>query len=193
MPLFTRDDHARVARGELTVTYRLWKKPHVTAGKTYAAGFGGAYRIDSVDVVRAGDITDREARAAGCADAAALLALCGAHTKATVRAGTKLHRVRFTFLADAPERPTLPVDEVLPRLARLDRAAPGGKWTQATLELIANEPRVVARELAARLGRPTQPFKVDVRKLKRLGLTISHEVGYELSELGQEVLDRLRG
>ena len=38
----------------------------------------------------------------------------------------------------------------------------------------------------------TLPFKVDVRKLKALGLAISHEIGYELAPLGQEVLDRLR-
>ncbi len=32
-------------------------------------------------------------------------------------------------------------------------------------------------------------FKRDVRKLKNLGLTISHEVGYELSALGKDILE----
>ena len=35
------------------------------------------------------------------------------------------------------------------------------------------------------------PFKVDVRKLKRLGLTQSFEVGYELSPRGRALLERL--
>ena len=34
-------------------------------------------------------------------------------------------------------------------------------------------------------------FKTDVRKLKKLGLTISHDVGYELSPRGRAVLQRL--
>ena len=30
------------------------------------------------------------------------------------------------------------------------------------------------------------------RKLKKIGLTTSHDIGYELTELGQATLDRLR-
>ena len=35
------------------------------------------------------------------------------------------------------------------------------------------------------------PFKANVRKLKELGLTISLEVGYELSTRGRAVLQAL--
>ena len=38
-----------------------------------------------------------------------------------------------------------------------------------------------AGDLAASVGRETQPFKTDVRKLKNLGLTLSLDVGYRLS------------
>ena len=41
-----------------------------------------------------------------------------------------------------------------------------------------------APDLAASVGRETLPFKVDVRKLKNLGLTHSLRVGYELSPRG---------
>ena len=40
----------------------------------------------------------------------------------------------------------------------------------------------------AGFGRETQPFKLDVRKLKNLGLTISLEVGYRLSPRGEAYL-----
>jgi len=40
-------------------------------------------------------------------------------------------------------------------------------------------------------GRPTQPFKTDVRKLKNLGLTISLPVGYRLSPRGEAYVRRL--
>ena len=58
------------------------------------------------------------------------------------------------------------------------------------LELIAAHPGVRAPDLAARLGRETLAFKIDVRKLKALGLTESLEVGYRLSPRGQALRTR---
>ena len=51
---------------------------------------------------------------------------------------------------------------------------------------------VRAADLAPSLGRETQPFKLDVRKLKNLGQTISLEVGYRLSPRGAAYLRRRR-
>jgi hypothetical protein len=55
--------------------------------------------------------------------------------------------------------------------------------------LIAAQPGVVARELAAGVGLPRDDFKVRVRRLKELGLTESLEVGYRLSPRGRAYLD----
>jgi hypothetical protein len=71
---------------------------------------------------------------------------------------------------------------------RLDRL---GGWTIPTLRLIGRRPRIAASRLAASLGRERDPFKIDVRKLKRLGLTQSFEVGYELSPRGRALLRAL--
>ena len=49
-----------------------------------------------------------------------------------------------------------------------------------------------APDLAASFGRETAPFKRDVRKLKELGLTISLEVGYELSPRGRAYLEKTK-
>jgi hypothetical protein len=59
------------------------------------------------------------------------------------------------------------------------------------LHLIADRPHVRAPDLAASVGRETAAFKNDVRKLKALGLTISHSPGYELSPRGHELVRRL--
>ena len=56
--------------------------------------------------------------------------------------------------------------------------------------MIRERPATRAPDLAASVGRETQPFKLDVRKLKNLGLTISLRVGYELSPRGRAYLDR---
>ena len=78
--------------------------------------------------------------------------------------------------------------EIDRRLDRLDRASPHGPWTHAVLEAIAAHPGVRAADLAQGFGRETQPFKIDVRKLKNLGLTLSLEIGYMLSPRGESYL-----
>lgn len=56
------------------------------------------------------------------------------------------------------------------------------------LRLIERRPRISSAELAREAGRERRAFKADVRKLKELGLTVSHEVGYELSPKGRALL-----
>ncbi|HET6581897.1 MAG TPA: hypothetical protein VFG69_00595, partial [Nannocystaceae bacterium] len=76
------------------------------------------------------------------------------------------------------------------KLAKMDAKTP---WTAATLAIIAKRPRVVARELAAALGRETLEFKTDVRRLKKLGLTQSFEIGYEIAPRGRAYLAAVAG
>jgi hypothetical protein len=84
------------------------------------------------------------------------------------------------------------VDEITRRLDRLDRASAYGEWTRAVLDVIDRRPAVRAADLAQEFGRETQPFKLDVRKLKNLGLTISLERGYRLSPRGEAYLRATR-
>ena len=76
------------------------------------------------------------------------------------------------------------------KLERLDRASSHGPWTMATLAIIRRRPHTRAPDLADELGRERDPFKIDVRKLKNLGLTQSFEVGYALSPRGEAYLAR---
>ena len=59
------------------------------------------------------------------------------------------------------------------RLDRLDRASSHGPWTREALDLIEQHPARRAPDLAEMVGRETQPFKTDIRKLKAMGLTES--------------------
>ncbi len=72
----------------------------------------------------------------------------------------------------------------------MDRLSKHGPWTKKTLTLIQKNPRTAASQLAKILQRETQPLKADIRKLKKLGLTISFEAGYELSAFGKAVLKK---
>ena len=60
------------------------------------------------------------------------------------------------------------------------------------LDVIAARPATRAPDLAASFGRDTAPFKIDVRKLKNLGLTLSLPVGYRLSPRGEAYRNRER-
>ena len=85
------------------------------------------------------------------------------------------------------------VETIRAKLARMDGGkGGGGAWTAQTLGLIEKYPQIAASKLAAKIGRETAPFKVDVRKLKKLGLTQSFEVGYEVAPRGRAYLESLR-
>jgi hypothetical protein len=144
-----------------------------------------------VRAVRVVDITDADAQDAGLADATALVELARAHTGASVSEDTILYRVQFHYVPELPAKPALPLEEISRRLQRLDHNSPWGAWTEPALRIIEANPGVVSTLLAVEIGQPRAEFKTNVRKLKALGLTISLEVGYELSELGQTYLDSL--
>jgi hypothetical protein len=191
---FRRPDRDRVASGEITVTYRLWKSAHVKAGKTYPTGFG-MIAVDDVRVLPAALVSQEDVPASGCTDIPAIWALAGEHTGTEVGPDTLLFRVKFRFLGDVPRGPEAPSALSLPqlreRLARMDQRSARGSWTESVLGLIDSAPFVPARILAAQMDWETLDFKAHVRRLKRLGLTISHEVGYELSDGGKRYLASL--
>ena len=189
--MFNARDHERVVRGDLTVTWRLWKYAHVKAGRVYPTGFGGGHAIEDVRALRVADVTDADAQEAGLADATALVELARSHTGAPVSDDTILYRVQFHYVPELPAKPALPLDEIARRLRKLDQNSRWGAWTEPVLRLIEANPGVVSTLLAVEIGQPRAEFKANVRKLKALGLTLSLEVGYELSELGQTYLDSL--
>ena len=179
-----------IATGALSLTFRRWKRPQVVAGNTYRTA-AGRLVVDAVDVVDPDRISNADARRAGFSSRAELLReLRGANDLPT-------YRIRFHSAVGPDPRAllaatvTLSEDEIAElrlRLARLDRASSHGSWTADVLRTIAERPGVRAADLAASFGRETQPFKLDVRKLKNLGLTLSLEVGYRLSPRGEAYL-----
>ena len=77
------------------------------------------------------------------------------------------------------------------RLSRMDARSGDGPWTARVLTAIQSHPKLVSNDLAAKLGVERNWLKPYIRKLKNLGLTISHERGYTLSPRGRRVLESL--
>lgn len=199
---FTKPFWAGIADGSITVAFRRWRTPTVVAGRPYRTG-GGRIEVVSVRVVDPARISAADARRAGHGSAdevrAQLRGPAGsAGADGDAGEGWSVYRVEFRALHEADPREELAADDrldpdqvaaITARLDRLDRASPIGPWTRPTLALIAARPAVRAPDLAASVGRETQPFKIDVRKLKNLGLTRSLKVGYELSPRGRAYLE----
>ena len=191
--LIERRLHAGIRDGTVTVMFRRWKRQQVTAGNTYRTA-AGRIVVDEVTEVAPSRIRSADARAAGYPSVAAAVAdLRGAP-------GDPVFLLRIHLAAEEDPRAALAADadlstedvvEITRRLDRLDRASTHGPWTAETLDVIRRRPAVRAGDLAAELGREMLPFKVDVRKLKNLGLTLSLEVGYRLSPRGEAYV-RLR-
>jgi hypothetical protein len=188
--LFEKRFWPGLADGSITVTYRRWHRPRVMAGRSYRTA-GQILDVSSITEVDEASINDADAVAAGYPDAASL--------RADLRADEdrRLYRIEFTRSDRADPRAELAADAALDeaqlaeidrRLDRLDRASGHGPWTRATLRLIADHSARRAGDLAELAGRERAPFKLDVRKLKNLGLTESLEIGYRLSPRGRAYL-----
>ena len=190
--LFKQRFWAGLADGSITLTFRTWTRPQAKAGGRYVTP-AGVLEVDDVRVVPVGGISDAEARRAGFADRHDLV------EQLLDPEAEQLYRIEFHHagadpragLRDDADLTATDVEALVRRLDRLDRASTHGAWTRDTLELIARHPTVRAGDLAAMAGRPMQPFKTDVRKLKAMGLTESLDVGYRLSPRGQALLDQL--
>jgi hypothetical protein len=172
--LFRREQLEGIADGSVTLAFRRWERARVRPGTRLRTAVG-VIEIDSVAVVDG--ISERDARRAGFRSPAEAL-------KPLRRDGV-LHRIELHLAGPDPRaalRESEPTDELYRRLDRM------GPWTYEVLRAIAERPGVRAADLAASFGREKHPFKVDVRKLKELGLTESLPVGYRLSPRGEAVL-----
>ncbi|MDF0529301.1 ASCH domain-containing protein [Tsukamurella sp. 8F] len=191
--------------GRITAQFRRWDAPRVKVGGTQLTPAG---LIRFTRVVRVADlekVSDRAARAAGMKDAAALRRALAPRASGgerrpgdrRARGGDTVYRVTVEWAGVDPRialRDSVPDDaelvDIASRLERLDRRD-AGPWTRDILIWIRDNPRVVSKELAAERGVELLPMKADIRKLKALGLTISHDVGYEISRRGAAYLDWL--
>ena len=203
MLLFQKRFHAGLLDGAITLTFRRWKKPLVKPGGRYRCHPIGVLEVDAIERVTVAAITEEDSQKTGLANRAELLTYLSEIgeplTDATELFRVTLHhggdgdRIKLAEDADLSAGELLELRE---RLGKLDKDDP---WTEETLRLIERFPRVSASTLAGKwsalkphsadppIGTPA--FKARVVKLKKLGLTQSFEVGYELSPRGLATYD----
>ncbi len=180
-----------IRKGEVTVSFRRWRRPQVVAGRRYRVAW-----IGFIDVLRIAEVTRDSIRAADAKRAgfASVRELFEYIDVKSVAPDTTLYRIDLRYCGDATPDPRAQLaaraasaderDALRAKLDAMDARSSHGAWTRRVLALIAKSPGIRAGDLAEEIGWDTPTFKQHVRKLKTLGLTESLEVGYRLSSRG---------
>lgn len=189
--LFKQEILNKIKNGDVRVAFRKWKTPRLRVGGTLLTSIG-VLRFKQVEEVKLTLLSNRDAVASGVKDLAAL-------KKQLSLGDGKVFKITFEIAGPDP-RKSLRVkklsgineyESLKSRLERLDRFAKS-EWTKELLGLIKDNPGVGSKVLSERIGIEQARLKLNVRKLKNLGLTISLGTGYKLSLRGRELYRKLQ-
>jgi hypothetical protein len=195
----------RIRLGEVDLAFRRWQKPTVKMGGRLRNSLG-ELAIENVEVVDPASITDADAVRAGFASAEALTTELFRERPAGARGRTakptehsQIYRVEIRYVGEdnrialrSAELSTEDLDALVAKVRLMETRSNRGDWATRALTLIEQWPCRRAPELAEIENLETVVFKTSVRRLKELGLTESMRVGYQLSPLGTQLLNRLR-
>ncbi|RWX00431.1 ASCH domain-containing protein [Flavobacterium cerinum] len=190
--LFKEKHLQGIRSGEISLAFRKWKKSAVNPGSLIKTSIG-LVEIKAVSGVTISNITLDDAISAGFSSLDELLQLLNKIADGII------YKISISYFDEdpsialreniTPEEITL--QEITTKLERLDRYSKQGDWTLEILKLIHQYPTLRAADLAQRTKWEKEWLKLNIRKLKNIGLTISHEVGYSISPLGEKYLEWL--
>ncbi|SUJ27195.1 Uncharacterised protein [Sphingobacterium spiritivorum] len=181
-----------IKSGKITLAFRKWQKASVKCGSLLHTSVG-LVEIGNIETVNENDITEQEAIQAGFTDKKQLLKSFTHNSTGTIfKISVSYHsadpRIKLREQTELSEQEFANLTK---KLERLDNYSKQGHWTNKVLLTIKDNPNLHAIGIAKLTGFEKEWLKLNIRKLKNLGLTISHIVGYELSPLGSEYLNQL--
>lgn len=182
-----------IKAGTISQQFRKWKKPSVKKGSKIKTELG-VVEITNMSEELPENISDSDAVRAGYLNRDELLA-----TLNSINTGI-LYRIGVRYYSEDPRialRENANVSEenlatLKLKLDRLDSHSKQGSWTLKVLLLIKDNPKVRAADLAKKMNHEKNALKINIRKLKNLGLTISHDVGYTISPLGERLIEFIK-
>ena len=152
----------------------------------------GQVEINDISEVSEESITEEDAKRAGFENKKDLFGSFYRTSKGRIyKLGVSYHsedpRIKLREQTELSEEVFL---ELKRKLWRLDKYSKKGHWTKTVFITIRNNPNKHAVSIAETTGFEKEWLKINIRKLKNLGLTISHNVGYEISPFGNVFLER---
>ena len=191
--LFKQEHLQGIQSGTITKAFRKWAKPLVKNGSQIKTS-AGIVEVIAIAKCEWSEIGEIDAVQAGYHD---LKSLTDVLNKIPVG---DIFCIRVRYKSADPRlelrEQTILSEEELEllknKVARLDQFSKQGSWTMLLLNAIRNHPKLKAADLAKKTGKEKDWLKLNIRKLKNLGLTISYEPGYTLSPLGMYFLDQIQ-
>lgn len=190
--LFKKEILDKIKAGEVTQAFRNWKKSRVNSGSLIKTPIG-LIKILSCNAIQVSAIKQNDILNAGFSSKENLFKSLG---------DLKSNTIFQIALEYHSEDPRLKLRErnhcsdkefnsLIEKLKNLDKRSKIGVWTMKILKAISENPKVKASNLAIITGYDKEWLKINVRKLKNFGLTISHHPGYEISPFGRAFLNRI--
>lgn len=182
-----------IEKGTVKVAFRKWVRPSVKESGTLLTPVG-QLRIKSLITIRYEEINDDEILRAGYKNRSEL------DKELSFKEEGDIYRIEFELEKADPrielrENANISDAEMSGILTKLKQFDSNGKvknWTFRILKAVHDEPEKRAIEYATELGYEKQWFKLNIRKLKNLGLTISLTDGYKISPRGEAILKKLK-
>jgi hypothetical protein len=181
-----------IRSGAISLAFRSWKRPSAKKGSLIHTAIG---RVEILEVlpVQIESISTRDAQRAGFSTKKEL-----SEHLAQQKEGF-FYKIQIKYHSPDPRinlrsQHSLNDEELMilkNRLSRMDQKVKHNVRSHQLLEIIKKYPGRRAGDLAEILKVDKDWLKIYIRKLKNLGLTISHEVGYSLSPLGVFVLNQM--
>ena len=178
-----------IQKNEVRVAFRKWVRPTVKENGTLLTPIG-QLRIKSLNKMTYKQIAESDIREAGYQTREELDQALGTKKNGDIykiifeleQPDPRIALRENTHLSDSD------IIELLKKLERLDTRGKVKDWTRKVLCLVHEDPGQLAVYYAGKLGYEKEWFKLNIRKLKNLGLTISLANGYEISPRGKAFL-----
>jgi len=190
--LFKKVHLQGIKSGNITLAFRRWKKASIKSGSLLHTSIG-LVKIGEIETVNENDISEKDVLNAGFTNRKQLL-----KSSARNRTGT-IFKISVNYHSEDPrmklrEQTELTEQELTilkESVQRLDKFSKQGSWTSKVLLAIKDNPNHPAIGITKLTGFEKEWLKRNIRKLKNLGLTISHTTGYEISPLGRFFIEKV--
>ncbi|MDF3821931.1 ASCH domain-containing protein [Leptospira sp. 96542] len=188
-----KDEHLKgIKAGKIKICFRIWNQNKIKVGSEINTN-QGIIKIKSIQIVNKDEISERDAKLAGFTSKDSLLITLKPFNK---NVKGKIYKIEVAFHSEDPriflrnQKLNQNNEQMITsKLERLDKVSRNGHWTKKILLTIKNHPKQNASELSKITGFEKEWLKLNVRKLKNIGLTISHPAGgYEISPLGDSLI-----
>lgn len=181
----------KIRTGEISLAFRKWKNKRIKKGSLIKTSIGQIKILDIVEISFE-EISQEDAKQAGYDELRELRQILKSKAGNLYKISLQYHAEDTRVaLRNKTNLSSEEFEAIHKRLERLDKYSNQGDWTLRILQLIQENPNRRAADLAEMVQMEKQWLKTNIRKLKNLGLTISHEEGYSISPLGKIALKKL--